>query len=218
MRFTQPWVTPFLLFLLGSVSVLFGVMQMSLLSQGQAGLQNDMAVKHYFNVPIPIVIHIICGCSFNVLMPLQFFSTLRARFPTVHRYIGRGLMICMLGFGFSGLWMNHLYPQYGGIAKYAGIVAMSAVLVVSMVLAFIAIGKGNITAHKQWMMRATAAALSPATQRIIILPAFAVFGDSVMTDWIIGSLIWLGLIINLLFVERLIYKAKKPFNSELSPT
>ncbi|MDN4503899.1 DUF2306 domain-containing protein [Alteromonadaceae bacterium BrNp21-10] len=218
MRFNQPWVNPLLLLLLGSVSVLFGVMQMSLLGQGEAGMQNEMATAHYFSMPIPIVIHILTGCLFNLLMPLQFFKLFRARFPVAHRYIGRGLVVCILAFGLSGLWMNHLYPQYGGVAKYTGIVAMCAVLIISMALAVIAIRRGDVTAHRIWMMRATAAALSPATQRIIILPAFAVFGQSVMTDWIIGGLIWLGLIINLLFVERLVYKERQLTEPDLVAT
>ncbi len=66
----------------------------------------------------------------------------------------------------------------------------------------------DIRQHRLWMMRAMAAALGPATQRAIIIPVFVIFGEEVMTDQVIGLLIWVGLLINLAVVEYLSFKAR----------
>lgn len=200
---------PILLFLLGSVSVVFAILQASLLAQGDIGAQNPMAVAYYFSMPLPIIIHIICGSLFNICVPLQYMSYIRTRFNTVHKTIGVLLIFSALGFGSSALWMNHFYPQYGGTGKYLGMLAHCAVVVVSVFYGVRAIRKKDIQTHKLWMMRLTAAALSPATQRVMIMPAVLVFGEEILTNFMISFVIVLGLVINLGFVEYLFLRTNR---------
>ena len=208
MRFhLKAYISPALLFLLGTITVAFGALQMRLLQQGDVGTQSAMASAHYLSMPFPIVVHIIAGSLFNLLMPLQFVSLLRERLPRFHRCLGRCLVVCALAFGLSALWMNSVYPQYGGSAKYWGILAHCCVLIGSLVLAVMAIRKKQVERHKVWMMRMTAAALSPATQRLFFVPAVMVFGESIVTDVVIGGVIWFGLIVNLAFVEYLLFRS-----------
>lgn len=105
--------------------------------------------------------------------------------------------------------MNQYFPSFGGDLKYSGIVAYNIVLIGSMVLAIYSMMKGNISNHKKWMMRAMAAALGPATQRLIIIPVFKLFGEGVLTNLIIGLLIWAGFIINLGVVEVILKRSKR---------
>ncbi|SMF00397.1 Predicted membrane protein [Alteromonadaceae bacterium Bs31] len=208
MRFNcRAYVAPALLFLLGTITVAFGALQMSLLQQGDVGAQSEMASAHYFSMPIPIIVHIIAGSLFNLLVPLQFVAPLRARFPRVHRYLGGCLALCALAFGLSALWMNGVYPQYGGAAKFWGIIAHCCVLLGSLALALMAIRKKQVARHRAWMMRMTAAALSPATQRLFFIPAVVVFGENIVTDVVIGGVIWFGLIVNLVFVEWWLFRS-----------
>jgi uncharacterized membrane protein len=193
---------------LGFVSIMFGALQVSLLSQGEAGAVSDMSNPVYFTMPLPILMHNIFGSLFNLLMPLQFVTQLRAKRPQFHRLMGRFLMVCALGFGISALFMNQVYPQYGGIFKYLGIVTYCVVLIGSLTLGLIAIKQKRVADHRVWMMRMTAAALAPATQRLVIIPAFVIFGEALITDAVIATVIWFGLAVNLLFVEWLINKDK----------
>lgn len=66
--------------------------------------------------------------------------------------------------------------------------------------------------HRLWMMRSIAFGLAPATQRIIIIPIFTIFGEAVITEVLIGLLIWSGLLINLLFVELFNIRKKNRLN------
>ncbi len=208
MPLDRSWFAPILLLLLGFISVLFGALHLNLLGQGDVGAEHQMASTHYFNMPVPIIIHIISGSFFNIFVPLQFAKQIRSRWPKLHRYLGRCLLICALGFGFSGLWMNHFYPQYGGVLKYLGIAVHCLVLVVSLLLAYRAIRRGDVESHKAWMMRMTAAALSPATQRLFIIPTYLLIGEDLVTDVVIAGVIWFGLAVNLGFVEWILRKKK----------
>jgi uncharacterized membrane protein len=185
------------LLVLGLVSVLFGALQLSLLGAGDVGKASDMASAHYFAMPVPIMVHIIAGTVFNLSMPFQFAPRVRLRWPKWHRAMGGVLVICGLCIGLSGLWMNNVYPSYGGLAKYTGIVTMSSLMIISMPLAVWFAIKGNISHHKSWMKVAVAAGLTPATQRVLFIPAMLIWGEEIMTDTVIGILIWTGLLINL---------------------
>ncbi len=193
------WRSCLLLLLLGMISIILGVVQLE-------SINNNTAGAAYLTTPLPVVIHIVCGIIFNLLSPFQFVSSVRERFPLFHRYSGRVLALCAISVALTALWMNQFYPSYGGALKYSGIVAYNIVLLGAIWLAIKYIRNKNIKEHKLWMMRAMAAALGPATQRLIILPVFMIFGEEVLTEWFIGLLIWSGLIINLVFVEYIHFK------------
>lgn len=209
--------TPLWLLLLGAVSIAFGALQVTLLSQGPAGANNDMANAAYFAMPLPILLHIIFGSLFNLLVPLQYVAQFRTRLPRVHRLMGRFLIFCALGFGLSALYMNQVYPQYGGLLKYLGIVTYVVVLTGSLALGIRAIRRKQVAQHRVWMMRVTAAALAPATQRLIIVPVFIAFGESILTDAVIAGVIWLGLIVNLAVVQWVIRREPQQSDYEHNP-
>ncbi|WP_286232711.1 DUF2306 domain-containing protein [Thalassotalea sediminis] len=198
----SPWRTSILLLLLGMISIALGVLQLNSIGNGTTN-------STYTETPLPIVIHIVFGIFFNLLSPLQFAEPIRRKTPGFHRILGRLLAVSAIPVVLSALWMNQFFPSYGGALKYAGIVAYNLLLITSLVIAIYAIAQKNIIRHKLWMMRAMAAALGPATQRLIILPIFMLFGQEILTDLIIGILIWAGLIVNLLFVEYIHRKSAK---------
>ncbi len=200
--------TSLLLLLVGLVSIAFGFMQMYLLQQSDLNASAAGDAAHYHSMPWPISIHIVSGILFNLLAPFQFSPLVRAKFPQWHKYAGRFLLPCGAAVAFSALWMNHFYPSYGGILKYSGIVAYNIVLLGSLVLAVKMIIKGRVNEHKIWMARAIAAALGPATQRIIAIPLFIVFGEEFLSEFKIGLLIWFGLLFNLAITEWCFYRQR----------
>ncbi|WP_019605489.1 DUF2306 domain-containing protein [Teredinibacter turnerae] len=200
----RPWLTPVALLLLGSISVAFGIIQSYLMLQPVGSDGNSGAESHYLAMPAPIVLHIIAGSIFNLLMPLQFAKPVHHRWPAFHKSLGKILALCVVSFGLSGLWMNHFYPQYGGVGKYVGVMAQSILLLCYLILSLYNIRRGRIDQHRAWMVRMVAAALAPATQRLIVVPSVVIFGDNWLTDSAIALVIWVGLLVNLLVAERIL--------------
>lgn len=193
------WRVPLLLLTLGSLNVLFGALQLDTIQQGPPAVPDEFTSVHYFETPIPIVLHIVAGILFNLLGPLQFAPSFRRRWSGWHRWSGRLLILSGLLVGLSGLWMNHFYPAYGGSLKYTGIFVNSLGLMASLGIALRAILAGNVQQHRAWMMRALAFGLGPATQRLFILPYFFIYG--MPDDLVIGLVIWGGFLLNLTVVE-----------------
>jgi hypothetical protein len=198
----RQWRACLLLLLLGMISIGLGAAQLSSINQGVAG-------NTYLTMPYPVVIHITFGIFFNLFSPFQFVPNIRNNYPKVHKILGRLLVISAIPVVFSALWMNQYYPSYGGALKYTGILAYNVVLLGSLILAIKCVLAKDIKNHRLWMMRAMAAALGPATQRMIIIPVFMIFGEDFLTDDVIGLLIWAGLLINIAFVELVCLKNKR---------
>ncbi|WP_420629670.1 DUF2306 domain-containing protein [Candidatus Leptofilum sp.] len=200
------WLAPALLLALGSLNVLSGAMQLNNIQQGPPPVPDEFTAMQYFLMPIPIVLHIVGGILFNLLGPLQFAPAIWQRWPQWHRWSGRLLIVAGFMVAFSGLWMNHFYPAYGGVLKYSGIMVNSLGLAVSLLIAVRAILVRDIPHHRVWMMRAIAFGLGPATQRLFVLPIFFITGS--ISNLMIGFVIWLGFSLNLLVVEWILWRER----------
>lgn len=198
----KSWKACITLLFVGLISIALGAVQLSSITSGDAE-------GNYLTHSTPIVLHIVFGIIFNLVSPFQFVSPIRKRYPKFHRFTGIILTVAAIVVAVTALWMNQYFPSFGGDLKYSGIVAYNIVLIGSMVLAIYSAIKGNINNHKKWMMRAMAAALGPSTQRLIIIPVFVLFGEGVLTNLIIGLLIWAGLLINLGVVEVILKRCQR---------
>ena len=201
------WLVPALLLLHGSMNILFGALQLDTIGQGPPAVPDEFTSLHYFETPLPIVLHIVAGILFNLLAPFQFAPTLRRRWPLWHRLSGRVLVIAGFLVGLTGLWMNHYYPLFGGALKYTGVLAHSLVLIGTLVIAMRSIFARDIPKHRAWMMRAVAAGLGPATQRIFILPIFFIYGS--VNEATVGLVVWWGILLNLAVVEWALWRERR---------
>lgn len=197
--FRTNWGIPTLLLLFGLVSILRGATQLYNLHLGPPSSPDEFTAMHYFVMPVPVALHIVCGIIFNVLGALQFSPKFRFSFRTFHRVSGRFIVLAGVGLALTALWMNQFYPAFGGALKYYGVITYSIGLLVCMSLAINAILSGQYQQHRAWMMRAMAIILSVSTQALIVIPIFILLGQ--VSDMLIGAVVWLGLIINILFVE-----------------
>lgn len=204
---TRNWLVPTLLLLLGALNVISGAFQLDSIQQGPPAVPDEFTTMEYFTSPIPIVGHIIFGIFLNILGPLQFAPVTWRRWPMWHRWSGRLLIVSGFVVAASGLWMNHFYPQYGGLLKYPGIVVNSIGIAASMALALWYIRSRDIPSHRKWMMRAIAFGLGPATQRLFLLPVFLIYG--MVSDMTIGIVIWLGFLLNLAVVEWVLARERR---------
>ena len=208
------WLVPIGLLLLGGINVLFGALQLDNIQQGPTAASTEMTSMQYFATPIPIVLHIVAGVIFNLLAPLQFAPVFQVRWRAWHRWSGRLLVVAGLLVGLTGLWMNHFFPQYGGMLKYPGIAVNSLGIMVSLGIALRVILNGDVQTHRAWMMRAVAFGLGPATQRVFIMPYFFLVG--MPSDSVIGAVIWLGFLVNLTVVEWVLLR-QRPRELSLGP-
>lgn len=78
---TSNWLAPLLLLLLGGVNGLFGALQLDTIQQGPPTIPDEFTTMQYFETPIPIVLHIAFGITFNLLAPFQFTPVTWRRWP-----------------------------------------------------------------------------------------------------------------------------------------
>ncbi len=197
-RFTRTnWLVPLSLLTLGSLQVLSGAFQLTLIQQGPLsdGAENMFVSEHYFKMPLPIVLHIVSGIVFSLLAPFQFAVPVRKRWPRWHRWSGRVVAVSGLLVALSALWMNAVFPVFGGTLKSTGIIVFSLGLILSLGLAIQAIRNRDIQHHRAWMMRAMAIGLGGATQRVFLLPVFVINGG--LSELTIGLGVWAGFLLNL---------------------
>ena len=168
----------FALFLLALLPVLTGWAVLSAMWQGGTGALTDAAdILRRQSYPVALVGHIIGGSAMLILGFTQFSPALRRRFPRLHVWLGRGLVAAGTGYALSGLVMN-ASPQ--ALAQSAlndtaqNVMALAYLCVLG--LGIRAIRQRRVAAHRAWMMRGYAITLGVATQTLLLLPVFLLFG------------------------------------------
>ena len=156
------------LILLSAIPLAAGAFRLNELSSG-AEITPDNA--RFFASPLPVVLHIVGAGMYALLGAFQFVSRLWQRGVGWHRWVGRLLLVpCGLIVGLSGVWMTLFYPGtnstdgIGALLLYAFRLLFGSGMVLSIVLGFIAIRRGDMIRHRAWMTRAYAIGLGAGTQ------------------------------------------------------
>jgi len=156
----------------------------------------------FFDSPVPVVVHIVASTVFLLLGALQFAPSLRRR--RWHRLAGRVVMPAGLLSALSALWMTLFYdlPAVNGVALLVMRLGFGTAMAVGIVLAFVAIRRGDVGTHSAWMTRAYAIGLGAGTQVFTFLPWTLVFGapGQAMNAVLMGA----GWVINLAVAEVVI--------------
>lgn len=170
------WRGPVGLILLSLLPLLFGVLRLHELASG-ARITPDNA--RFFASPSPVVIHIVGAAIYAILGALQFVSRLWRRGTAWHRWAGRLLVPCGLLVGLSGIWMTLFYPRPVGASDllFALRLIFGSGMVLSIILGFLEIRRGNILQHRAWMTRAYAIGLGAGTQVLTGMIGALVFGQ-----------------------------------------
>lgn len=140
--------------------------------------------------PLLTMVHIFPGLLFMVLGPLQFVGRLRSRKPALHRWMGRVALASGLIIGTTALVMS---PQMaiGGANETVATMFFATFFLVALIKAFLAIRRGNVTLHREWMIRAFAIGLAVATIRPIVGVFFATRNLG-FTMHLIAAEIWIN--------------------------
>jgi uncharacterized membrane protein len=120
--------------------------------------------------PTVIFLHALCGALFLILAPLQLLPNFRARHVALHRRTGVVLIAIGVVTACTGFYFGVLHPA-AGIGEVIVIAIVAALFLWSLARAVVAIRKRRIATHRQWMIRAFAAAIGISTIRIVALIA-----------------------------------------------
>jgi len=164
--------------------------------------------------------HFATASVFAILAPLQLWAGLRSRRPAVHRVVGRIAAVLGVVMAVSGLAIVYDAPD----RTVAELIFMTVFFL--GYLGFLALGVRaalgrNFTAHRAWMVRMVATALTPVSQRLIFPPLAALLGiDGMATFWqLFVSAAWIGWALNMAVAEAWIQgsSARRPVRAEPAP-
>ena len=169
------WLVPAALVALSVVPAVAGIVRLAQLAGGAAVTADN---ARFFAAPLPVVLHIPAVIAYSILGAFQFAPDFRRRRRGWHRAAGRFLAPCGLLAALSGLWMAHFYPwpEGDGQVLYVERLVFGSAMVVSIVLALLAIRRRDFASHGAWMMRGYAIGLGAGTQVLTHLPWFVLVG------------------------------------------
>jgi len=200
------WLIPALLIVLSLIPVLAGAARLSELASG-AQVTPDNA--RFFASPLPVVIHIVSVTLYSILGAFQFAPGFRRRNSRWHRFVGKWILVpCGLAAALSGLWMSQFYslPKGDGELLYVFRLIFGSAMLLSIVLGAFAARRRDYARHGEWMMRGYAIGLGAGTQVFTHLPWLLFFG--VPDELTRALLMAAGWIINIIFVEWIIYRRR----------
>lgn len=170
----------------------------------QAGLSGGEDFQERFaQFPLYGTFHVLGSGVALLLGGFQFLPRLRARRIQLHRWLGRTYLIAVLIGGLGGIVMAA--QADGGLAGQIGFFLLAVVWLVSGWQAYAAVRRGDIQAHRVWMIRNFALTFAAVTLRAYLGLSQAVFGLSFAEFY--PAVAWLCWVPNLVVAEWLIIAA-----------
>jgi len=146
---------------------------------------------------VGIYCHISASGLALLLGPFQFLTRLRQRWPGLHRGIGRiYLGVGVLVGGSAGLYMSQY--AFGGPIARAGFALLAVLWLYSGFRALVAIRRGDIVEHQEWMVRNFSLTFAGVMLRLWLMGSFIAqirFEDSY------HYIAWLCWVPNLIFAQ-----------------
>jgi predicted membrane protein DUF2306 len=176
-------------------SVPIGLYALRYWSGDPALLPYELRVNLLHNPPA-FILHTSFGGLALLLAPWQFVGWLRRRHPRVHRWVGRLYVGCALISGVAA------YPvAFGTIAgpiASAGFALMATTWLGTTLVAWRAVRQRRYAAHRRWMIRSFALALSAVTLRLALLVPVQLQLDFLPVYRVTS---WASWLVNLLLAE-----------------
>ncbi len=177
----REWPVPAALVALSAIPLTAGTLRLVQLTGGPDLMPAD---PRFAGFPAPLVVHLVGVAVFAVLGAGQFLPGIRRRHPAWHRRAGRGLVLAGLAVAGSALWMTLAYPRHPGTGAvlYLLRLVLAPAMAASLVLGVRAVRRGDLAAHRAWMIRAYAIAVAAGTQAFTGGIGAALFGTGVLRD------------------------------------
>ena len=129
-------------------------------------LAQPAMIYHALERPLVFYGHVVGATIALALVPFQFWTRLRMRRLTLHRWLGRRYAVAILLGGISGVWLA-MTTQAGSVAGAGFALLGVAWLYVTGNAVRLAMA-GDIVAHRRWMIRSAALTLAAVTLRIYL--------------------------------------------------
>lgn len=199
-------MTRSLRWLIGALSIgvaAYAVVAYALLPLGTV-LHPDIRSSFAAHRVTVVYLHVFGAALALLLGPWQFQTALRARWPRLHRWAGRVYLAAGVGVGgLSGLALA--FNAYGGLASRTGFGLLAGLWLATGAMALAAILRGDVAAHRRWMVRNFALTLAAVALRLY-LPAAVVGGLSLAVAYPVVA--WLCWVPNLVAAELLLRRRR----------
>ena len=119
--------------------------------------------EHFSRYLRPLRLHIAGGIGALLAGPFQFSEKLRARALNFHRWLGRFYLLAVALGSIAGFAMALVSEQ--GLPTHFGFGALAVLWFFTGLQAYRLVRRGNIEAHRQWMIRNFALTLAAVTLR-----------------------------------------------------
>jgi uncharacterized membrane protein len=161
-RQPRSWPVPAALVALSVIPLAAGSLRLIQLAGGPALMPAD---DRFTGFPVALVVHIVGAAVFALVGAFQFLPRLRGR-RAWHRRAGRIVAVAGLAVAGSALWLTLVYQAQPGTGDllYVLRLAFGSAMAGCLVLGFTAIRRGDINAHRAWMIRGYAIGLAAGTQ------------------------------------------------------
>ena len=141
-------------------------------------------------------VHFTCGGIALIVGPFSFRRDALAQKPAVHRAIGWLYMTCVLLSGTAALLMAT--NSIAGIASHLGFGILGVLWLGTSVVGLAHVKRGNVVAHRRWMVRSYALCFAAATLRPQLPILALAFGDFQTAYRVVSWSCWVP---NLIFAE-----------------
>jgi len=169
----------------------------------------DISYDGMFNYPTWALAHFISAFAFVVILPFQLWPGSRRSFLRAHRMAGRIAAAAGVLFSLTGLVLPFVMSARP-LGEQAFMATVACVFPVVLARGVASARRRNVVAHRRWMLRVTALALGPLTQRAI-MPLFALTGiDGPARFWdVFTTAAWFSLALNILFAEWWLHRTAR---------
>jgi hypothetical protein len=157
-------------------------------------------------------IHIFAGAVCIISALIQFSRYILKKSKAIHRWSGKAYVFVVLFLGApTGLYLA--FFAKGTIWERSLFLFMAVAWFITTLYGFNTIRKKNIIAHKIWMMRSYAMAMTAVTFRVYHLLFYLLDWDH-LENYEIS--LWISVIGNMLFAEWVIYRQSKSYLKSFS--
>lgn len=130
------------------------------------------AMAHFLSdAPVSAWAHVTLAPLALALAPFQLAGPLRRRFPTLHRWMGRLYGLAVLGAG--GLSLALLPTSVASPLARTGFGVLAVLWIGFTVYGVLLARRGDIAAHRRWMLRSVALTYAAVTLRVVMAPLMA---------------------------------------------
>lgn len=155
---------------------------------------------------VPVLIHTTFGPLALVLGLVNLLPAMRRRRWALHRLLGRIYMVSGLTLGIAGGYLA-LFAAGGSFGRL-GFLCLATGTVLTIVLGYGSIRSGNITEHREWMLRSYALIFGAVTLRIWLPILIVAHGGEFTPAYRIVA--WLAWVPNIFWAEWIIRRGWRP--------